>query len=62
MTEEQDQRLRSWKYKDGKDKDTMKPKYESLCRCLFDEEIQVPENPSKPSLSRRDKIICLSLR
>ncbi|KAI8626439.1 hypothetical protein F5Y19DRAFT_223278 [Xylariaceae sp. FL1651] len=44
MTEEQDEKLRKWKYKDSKEEQGIKTKYDSLCRCLFGEGVQVPEN------------------
>ncbi|KAI3320329.1 hypothetical protein HD806DRAFT_524972 [Xylariaceae sp. AK1471] len=47
MTEEQDKRLKDWKYKNGKEKDAMKPNYASLCRCLFENGVKVPENPAE---------------
>ncbi|KAI1364126.1 hypothetical protein F5Y08DRAFT_340058 [Xylaria arbuscula] len=41
MTEEQDEALKSWR--DASNKDEVRPKYESLCRCLFGPGVRVPD-------------------
>ncbi|KAI0483885.1 hypothetical protein F4859DRAFT_417097 [Xylaria cf. heliscus] len=44
MTKEQDESLRKWKAKNGKDKDAVGLNYISLCRSLFGNIIEVPTN------------------
>ncbi|RWA11282.1 hypothetical protein EKO27_g3829 [Xylaria grammica] len=45
MTSEQDANLKNWKAKNNKDKNSVKPNYDSLCRCLFGNGILLPETP-----------------
>jgi len=46
MTEAEDELLRNFNYKGSRSEDTMVQNYESLCRLLFGEGVDVPD-PSK---------------